>query len=121
MNKDELIMYFIVNKDLNMSSGKIAVQVAHTLTNYMNEIWIESGSKRNIEHRRKYLKWYDEYNQKKIILKAKQSILEKLENDYWAVRDLGLTEIPENSLTCVCLGIMTREEAKPLVKRLQLL
>lgn len=122
MNKDdELIMYFIVNKDLNMSPGKIATQVAHTLTNYMNEIWIESGSRRNIEHRRKYLTWFDEHNQKKIILRAKQTILEKLKDKFWAIRDLGLTEIEKDSLTCVCLGIMTRKEAEPLVKRLQLL
>ena len=30
MNQNnELIMYFIINKDLNMSPGKIAAQVAH--------------------------------------------------------------------------------------------
>jgi peptidyl-tRNA hydrolase len=41
-NKDEeVVMYLIVNKDLNMSAGKIAAQVGHavhTLTCLLNEI-----------------------------------------------------------------------------------
>ena len=48
-------------------------------------------------------------------------LLEKLENDYYSLRDKGYTEIKQNSLTAVSLGIMTREQAEPIVKRLQLL
>ena len=69
---------------------------------------------------RAYYNWYKK-DQKKIILKAKNGQLEKLEKSYWSVRDLGLTEVPENSLACVCLGIGTREDFKETVKKLQLL
>lgn len=31
-----------------------------------------------------------------------------------------ITEISKDSLTCVGLGVMTREEAKPYIKRFQL-
>ncbi len=131
MQNDELIMYFIVNKELNMSPGKIATQVAHTLTHYLNYIKnihsVEVANKgfykeedQESKDLRNYYHWYNG-SQKKIILKAKQPTLEKLEEDYWNTRDLGLTEVEENSLTCVCLGIKTREDAKPIVKRLQLL
>ncbi|MFW6024961.1 MAG: aminoacyl-tRNA hydrolase [Candidatus Woesearchaeota archaeon] len=117
---DELVMYFIVNKELDMSPGKIAGQVAHTLANYFNFLWIESGYDSQKYNRELYLKWYND-NQKKIILKAKESKLETLEKDFWGIRDLGLTEIKKNSLTCICLGIGTRKEFEPIVKRLRLL
>ncbi|MWV44797.1 hypothetical protein GRF59_14345 [Paenibacillus sp. HJL G12] len=31
--KNEIVQYFVVNKELNMSPGKIAAQVAHVATN----------------------------------------------------------------------------------------
>lgn len=117
-SSNELIMYFIVNKDLNMSAGKTAAQVAHTLTEYFHHM-LENYGKNRYEIN-KYFNWHNT-DQKKIVLKAKQSVLEKLENNYWSIRDNGLTEIEKDSLTCICLGVMTREEASPIVKRLQLL
>ena len=120
---EEIVMYFINNKDLEMSTGKIAGQEAHALTKYYDYLW-GSRSIRELEktkERDKYYEWINQYGQKKIILKGKQSILENLEGEYWGVRDLGLTEIEENSLTCICLGIGTRDEFKTITKRLQLL
>ena len=123
-NDNELVMYFIVNKDLEMSKGKVAAQVAHSLVEYFNYVLYSLHNKlRHIDNGEevdKYDNWLKQ-NEKKIILKAKQSVLEKLEKEYFSVRDLGLTEIPENSLGCICLGVMTRKEAEPMVKRLQLL
>ena len=69
----------------------------------------------------KFKKWYkDGQLQKKIILTAKQSKLEKLEEQFYAVRDLGFTEVENGTLLAVSLGIMTRNEAKPYIKGLQL-
>lgn len=109
-DNDELVQYIIVNKDLSMSAEKIAAQVGHVCTICA----VEQVTNQN------FVKWYSG-SQKKIILQAHESVLRKLENEYFSIRDIGLTEIEPNSLTAVSLGVMTREQAKPLVKRLQLL
>jgi PTH2 family peptidyl-tRNA hydrolase len=115
---DELIQYIIVNKDLNMSAGKIATQVGHVCTICAYEEWFCNAS--DTDEFQKFNEWFFG-DQKKIILGASQSVLEKLELQFYGIRDKGYTEIPENSLTAVSLGIMTKEEARPYIKRLQLL
>lgn len=108
---NELIMYIIVNEDLEMGRGKASAQVAHACTCYL----LQSKEDTKINE------WFNQC-QKKIILRAHQKQMEKLEGQYpkYAVRDLGLTEIPENSLTAVCVGIGTKEEMLPIVKRFQI-
>jgi PTH2 family peptidyl-tRNA hydrolase len=109
---DELIQYYVVNSELNMSPGKIATQVVHvaTLITLHESIALE------------FHEWFNKYNQKKIILRGKQKDLEKLVKErFYFVRDIGLTKIPPNSLTCVGSGVMWRSEAQKYVKRLQLL
>lgn len=109
--EEELIQYIIVNKDLGMSAGKLAAQVGHVCTICAIQ---ESNTV-------KFRMWYNDC-QKKIVLEAHQKVLEKLEAEgFYSIHDLGLTEIPENSLTAVSLGIKTRTEAAPFVKRLQTL
>lgn len=108
----ELIEYIIVNTDLDMSPGKIAAQVGHVCGMCAEE---QGGSA-------KYNAWKMFHDYKKIILSGHTKTLEKLEEQgFFAVRDKGYTEIPENSLTAVSLGIMKRKDAKPFIKRLQLL
>lgn len=117
---DELISYFIINKDLNMSAGKIAVQVAHAMTIQSCDIILQN----NGVSKEKFLEWYTKSNQKKIVLMAHEKDLIKLLqkcDKFYEVRDIGLTEVAPNSLTCVGLPIMTRKEAKKYVHRLQLL
>lgn len=66
---DEYIQYFVVNKELNMSPGKIAVQVAHAST--------------MITYRKDYINnWIGWFNndQKKIVLKGKEKDLLNLLN-----------------------------------------
>lgn len=109
--EEELVQYIIINKDLGMSPGKIAAQAGHVCTICAVKLGNTSAFKI----------WYNG-SQKKIVLGAHQKDMEKLEADgYFSVRDLGLTEIPQNSLTAISLGIMTKEKAKTIVKRLQLL
>ncbi len=115
-NPDELIQYYIVNKDLNMSVSKIATQVAHVVTIIsLNESKFPSF---------RYTRWEEWYNQgqKKIILKASEKKLKELIMiGFYHIKDFGLTEILGGSLTCVGSGVMTRVEAEPYIKRLQLL
>lgn len=109
---DELIEYFIVNSELNMSPGKVAAQVAHVAT----IIAVENNIKRwDLFHQ-----WY-ESDQKKIILRGKQKDLEKLiEAGFYYIRDIGCNEVEPNSLTCVGLPPMLKSNAKKYMKRLQL-
>jgi len=106
-------LYILINKDVEMSSAKLAVQVGHACTSFM----MESSGKSNV------LDWFYD-NQTKIILKAPESDLKKLEdNGYITIRDLGKTEIPANTLTCVVLGLGTKErflEEIPKFKRWRL-
>jgi PTH2 family peptidyl-tRNA hydrolase len=121
-DEDEIIEYFIVNSELNLSKGKACSQVGHIATiiavdfcrnrsNYhkkgKSEIWFD--------------KWYEK-DQKKVILRGKQKDLERLIiNGAYYIRDNGLTECDPNSLTCCGLPPMPRSEAKKYIKRLQLL
>jgi peptidyl-tRNA hydrolase len=113
---DELIQYYVVNKDLNMSAGKIAGQVAHVATIIAEDMLSKSKSEILFKE------WLLKNNQKKIILRGKQKDLEKLvDQGFYYIKDIGLTEIPEGSLTCVGLGVMWKSEAQKYIKRLQLL
>lgn len=114
---EELVQYFVVNKDLikkyNMSAGKIAAQVGHvaTICTYTCVLRQEKD----------FFDWYNQ-SQTKIILKAKQKELEKLiDEGFYYVKDNGRTEIPSGSLTVVGLPPMTREKAKKYVGKFQTL
>ena len=115
VKNDELVQYYVINSNLNMSPGKIAVQVAHVAVKIVLNEEILCPVLFN--------KWYNEYNQKKIVLKGKQKDLQKLVNlgIFYHINDLGLTEIPSGSLTCVGLGTMWKSDAQQYIKGLQLL
>ena len=109
--REETLEYFIVNSDVQMSPCKTAAQGAHVATLLAVEL---SGQP-------VFDQWLAN-DQKKIVLRGKEKELLKLiDAGARFIRDNGLTEIPKNTLTCVGLPPMTREEAKPFVKRLQLL
>ena len=109
----DLIQYFIVNKDLNMSSGKIAAQVSHAAT----LLAIRYGDEWN------YTCWLARIK-RVVVLQADEKTMiklsEKIKNSIKII-DKGFTEIPENSFTVLGLPIMTREEGKSYVGRLRLL
>ena len=114
----ELVMYIVINKDLGMSSGKIAAQASHSCTEYLvHTLTIGEEAERT-----KMFEWYNDA-QKKIVLGAHQKVMEKLEKDsrFFAIYDNGLTEIPSGSLTAICLGVHKKEDIKNVIKRLQLL
>lgn len=110
LKQRELIEYIIVNKDLNISSAKYCVHACHAST-------IAALAQQN---NLKFKVWYnDGKNQKKVILETKQKKLETLEKDFYSVRDLGFTEVAENTLIAVSLGVMSRKEAQKYIKGFQ--
>jgi len=109
---DELVEYFVVNSELDMSAGKISAQVVHVATIIAVEF---------AEFDDNFDAWYTK-DQKKIILRGKQKDLEKLITaGFYYIKDNGLTEIPKGSLTVCGLPPMLKSEAQRFVKRLQLL
>lgn len=92
----DLRMYILVNKDIEISKGKVCGQVGHTVASYFYHCEDKT-----------LIKNYMENQQKKIILACPQTKLEELEQQgYISIRDNGLTELEPNTLTCVTLGII---------------
>ena len=111
-NQNELIQYFVVNKDLNMSLGKIAAQVAHVC------MLIALRDQDNIE----FQQWKNSI-MKKVILSGHEKDLKKLMALDFVIPiiDKGFTEIPPDSLTVIGFPIMTRIEANIYVRKFRLL
>ena len=98
---------FIINKDLKMSKGKIAVQVAHGEVFYMEEKFTGHSYGTMYDN---YIDWMKDYTMKKIVLKASEQEMIELEAELkekgiWThkVYDLGLTQILANSFTCLVI------------------
>lgn len=97
---------FIVNQDLKMGKGKIAVQVAHGETLYMQDAcYFEFDTIEYNSHKT----WVNEL-MTKIVLKASQVEMVLLKTElttakikFYAVHDAGLTQVPSGSLTCICI------------------
>lgn len=119
---------FIVNSDLGMGKGKIAGQVAHGAVFY-TQIAIEYSSA-NIERYNRFLNWRyeDKELMTKVILKASQEEIIRLrcvltDMNIWShlVYDRGITQIPENSLTCMVIEPLEEEKCDDLFRHLKLL
>lgn len=108
----------IVRKDLDMSCGKIAGQVAHA--SVMAYRMADSVHERE--------KWYNE-GQKKIVLKVPDlkmlisleeiAIFSKIQTH--RIIDFGLTQIEPNTLTCIAIGPDEDEKIDTVIKELKLL
>jgi PTH2 family peptidyl-tRNA hydrolase len=107
----------IVRKDLKMSCGKIAGQVAHASVRALinssekNEAyWFEEGETKIV------LKVYSE-DELKII--ATECFAENI--PYALVQDLGKTQIPEGTLTAIGIGPTDDEIIDDITQGLKLL
>lgn len=129
---------FIVNKDLKMGKGKIAVQVAHGEVFYMDTIRdvenlpiIDCGESEMLS---KYFDWMRDGLMKKVVLKATQDemlmLIGALEavngcgaDDLWfdIVFDKGLTQVPADSMTCIVFEPLDEKEADQRFSYLKLL
>ena len=116
---DEIVQYFVVNSEIDISKGKLAVQIAHASTMIIMDICLFKNTKKNMDL---LWNWYSNYNQKKIILRGKLKDLIKLRDKcrFYCVVDKGYNELPPETFTCVGLPPMKRSEAQKYVKRLQL-
>jgi len=110
----------IIRNDLKMSTGKIAVQVAHASVSSAEEC-----RRMNIEW---YNKWISE-GQKKVVLKV-QSLQELLKLYDKAkgmklpvaiIEDAGLTELEPGTVTAVGIGPAPSEEIDKVTGALSLL
>lgn len=104
MEKD-LALYILINKDIEISKGKLPSQIGHAIFRY-----ITSKKGKEDVNLEEYLNMD---NNKRIIitLRCPSSRLEALELEGYPVqRDLGLTELSPNTLTCVCYGVVDRNK-----------
>lgn len=126
MTEDKIVEYILVNKDLEMTTGKIAGQVAHAQTlideRYNGLVGFFSMAVEEDIELENYYDWFNHNNQVKIILRAKESqLLEAIEMGGIPVYDNGKTEIPKGSLTVVGFRPQPKSNLGKFTKRLQLL
>jgi PTH2 family peptidyl-tRNA hydrolase len=113
-------MVVVVRKDLKLSPGKMAVQVAHAAVTCA------------IQCRKNDLRWFKSwYNegQKKVVVKADnlkviyelKAIAESLGITTSLVQDAGLTEVPPGTVTCLGIGPGPNPEIDKVTGSLSLL
>lgn len=125
---ENIVEYILVNKELGMSVGKIAGQVAHAqtlidreynglVTDYFDTNYIGSSEEMN-----DYYNWLNKNNQVKVVLRAKESqLLKAIDMGGIPVHDNGKTEIVKGSLTVVAFRPQPKSNLENFTKRLQLL
>lgn len=136
----KIVEYILVNKELNMSVGKIAGQVAHVQTVIDNKIFelddkiyflseeildedimdIRFAKEKKLINN--YYDWLYSGSQTKIILRAKEKdLLKAIDMGAMYIRDNGLTEIPSGSLTAVGFFPQPKDNLVDFTKKFQLL
>ena len=116
-------MCIVVREDLEMSPGKMAVQVAHGCIGLI----LAGTDKPSIPQMNQSINWFME-GQKKVILRAPDlAALKKVEAkaDFfelpnYRVEDFGLTELEPNTITCLAIGPADDATMKPVTGRLKL-
>ncbi len=118
-----LVMYLIVRKDLNLSTGKTAAQVGHAVDYlFLRYYEIKSSSDGFL-----FKEWIKKGNHRKVVLGADdkewKKLKEALKNDpnYAFVIDAGLTEIAPSTETCIGLWPLYKNDAPKIISRLQTL
>lgn len=115
---DEIVQYYVVNQELNMSPGKLAAQIAHAAT-WMALDLASPVSSKFPEYHDYFKQWFRE-GMKKVVLRGRQSDLEQLiQHDFYHIQDSGLTEVPRGALTVVGLPPMPKGMAQGFVKQLK--
>ncbi|NJE84723.1 peptidyl-tRNA hydrolase [Thermococcus sp. CX2] len=109
----------VIRKDLKLSKGKLAVQVAHGA--------VTAAIKAQKEKPEWFKNWFHE-GQKKVVVKAEnekelfelKAHAEKLGIPTALIRDAGLTEIPPGTITCLAVGPAPEELVDKVTGHLKL-
>ena len=116
---------FLINTNLKMGKGKIAVQVAHGEVFYMNAIH-DRKSDTCMEER--FHDWFNDGVMKKVVLKATEKemrdiVIQLRRKDIWEhpVIDMGLTQVAQDSFTCLVIEPLPEEQCQKLFEHLKLL
>ena len=110
----------VVRDDLDLSCGKISVQVAHAS--------VECTIKAMKNKRRIFEEWHRE-GQRKIVLRAKdldellflKNKAERLGIITCLIKDAGLTEVPPGTVTCLGIGPGDEQNINKITGNLPLL
>jgi len=132
LQEDPLVVYIIVREELNMSGGKIAAQCSHAIQKllvkyFFLQVFLASKKalpKNELKHLEMTQKWIENLS-RKVILKADDKEWERLKKEFhsecFIVVDAGLTEIPANTETVMCLWPIHKSEKPKSIKKLQIL
>lgn len=109
-----------VRTDLDMSRGKMAVQVAHGA--------ISAAEKARVSHQEVWRAWFQE-GQKKVAVKVSSeeeimelrrlAIVQSL--PFAVIRDAGMTELPPGTITVIGIGPAKSEDVDKVTGDLKLL
>lgn len=105
----------VVRKDLKLSRGKLAAQVAHASLSAAEKSkfrreWIKEGQKKSV------LKVSDLGELMEIHDEVKKSDL-----PFALIQDAGLTQLPPDTITCLGIGPAPEEEIDKITGKLKLL
>lgn len=119
------VFYILVNKDVKMTPGKLGAQCGHPVAEMLfqslenKEIIDYRDAAKTVMSRVRYQKDFSDLvnnwrleGQIKIILSAPQELLESIEEleGVFPIRDLGLTELEPNTLTCIGIGPVDKDD-----------
>jgi peptidyl-tRNA hydrolase, PTH2 family len=125
---DPLVQYFIVRKDLDMTTGKIGALIAHA-AQMMILTYVQRKAKMSeISDGDKYLlllktdRWLEE-SFRKVVVKASKKQFDRIKEDLdcFLVRDAGLTQVETGTERVLALWPMKKSEVPKVVRRLRVL
>ncbi len=116
-----LVMYILVNNDLQMGKGKIAAQVGHVVQNLVEDIITKKYESKKVQNICTDYEIWKREGCPKIVLKATKEQLEKLSEMDKArfIIDAGKTQIAPGSLTVV--GFPPMRTLEKIMKEFKLL
>lgn len=113
-------IYIVINTSLKMGRGKIIAQVGHGISRMTEHM---------IRHHSQDWSNYLQNGERKITVKADQATMEFLRDTYndrsrkvwcYGVIDMGLTQIPAGSLTCLVFAPIEDNEVPVALSELKL-